>query len=234
MGGGNARVSNLRLTIQARTDAAIVVMIRIKVVSRGPLLTGTYLACYRGGGDFAVQRDARVDLDEPDPRVRYFVADQETSTSLSLTLTRQTVEMIDLYVTATRASYEWTAEADILADGKQYTLSIDYQGKPFRTSGLAPGAAIVYVAGTSGGWTPESISSSPHSSPSAAAQRSARVVYAAGQRLYLLVFDTQPQELANFLDASGKRPQVDYLTALAWSADGRFLVQCLSFDLSHV
>jgi hypothetical protein len=135
LGGADAGATNLRLVLQGRASA-VLVTVRIKVVERRPAQDGTYLACPRGG-DFAVPRDVRINLDEPTPSVRYFVQSKEVKSPFILSIPPGTSEIVDLHITASKGLYRWTAELELLADGRRRTEPIDDHGQPFRTTSLA-------------------------------------------------------------------------------------------------
>jgi hypothetical protein len=125
----------IRIVIQGWTDAAAIVAPRIKVHSRSALQLGMYVACERGGGDYTYPRDVRVDLDESNPTPHYFAFDQEVQDPFMLSVSQQRVEVVDLRVTASERLYEWTAELDVFTAGRQDTITVDDNGRPFRLSG---------------------------------------------------------------------------------------------------
>jgi hypothetical protein len=111
------------------------------------------VSCHIDGGDFVVPRDVRVNLDEPQPVLHYFVAGQEVASPFVLSLTSGEAEVIDLHVTATTGLNDWTAEIAVVVDGDRRITVIDDDGQPFRTTGVLPEAATVYEWG-GGGWEP--------------------------------------------------------------------------------
>lgn len=143
LGGSDAGATNLRVTVQGRSEASVVLTLRVKILERHAVKQGIYLTCPRGG-DAVVPRDVRFDLDEKSPSPHYFISDQEAESALIMSVTKGHEEIIDIHAAAEDGLYHWVAELDILADGQRIVETLDDSGKPFRTSGVVRAAAYSF------------------------------------------------------------------------------------------
>lgn len=156
LGGADAGSSSARVVVQGLANAAVVLAVRVKIVARDPIQSGTYLACRSGGGGLVVPRDVVVNLDDVDPVPKYLVRGRDTGKPFALTVSQGESEIIDLYAKATTGCYLWIAEIDATIDGKRHTFVINDEGRPFRTSGLQPGPKTVYAYSSGDSqWTAE-------------------------------------------------------------------------------
>ena len=136
LGGADVGVTYVRIVLQGRTRANVLIEGRILVKNRLPAIPGPYEDCTQVGGDFAVSRDVRVDLEDPNLRWEYYVLGQRQDGPFLLSITEGASEVIDLQVYARTALFEWTAELELLVDGERSVVPITDNGTVFRTSGI--------------------------------------------------------------------------------------------------
>jgi hypothetical protein len=148
-GGVPAHHRLIRLIVRARGDDVVVVNgLRILVHDRRDPLAGWYVrsgAC--GPGEV---RKANIDLDQQPPRVEFYERDDASpKRSLTLKVSRDDIEIIDIEAITTRFDVTWSAELLYEVGGETNSVRVDDHGQPFRVSAVAKGRTYVdsYEAG---------------------------------------------------------------------------------------
>jgi hypothetical protein len=141
-GGVPAHHRLIRLIARARGDDVVVVNgLRILVHDRRDPPAGWYVrsgAC--GPGEV---RKANIDLDQP-PRVEFYERDDAPrKRSLTLQVSRDDIEIIDIMATTTRFDVTWSAEPLYEVRGKTDSIRVDDHGEPFRVIAVAKGRTYV-------------------------------------------------------------------------------------------
>jgi hypothetical protein len=140
LGGADAMATNIRLTLQARSNASTDVIVRgkVQILRRADNMDGSHVTC-EPGGDLGVPRHVRIALDEEPSDWTYFVFDRHVNGPAALTIGPGESEMIDLRVLASKGMYYWKVKLELLVDGHRKKISIDDDGQPFVTSGVIRG-----------------------------------------------------------------------------------------------
>jgi hypothetical protein len=134
-GGVDAGVTKLRLTLIGDELTTVVMdALRVVITKHTDPLNGTYVVCTVGGADITTRHIA-VDLDLfGEPTTRYVKDGGESTGRFVFQLTRGEAEIFNIEARAESSYCEWVAELFLLVDGKRRTISIDDDGKPFRTT----------------------------------------------------------------------------------------------------
>jgi hypothetical protein len=156
-GGIDASTTLVEITVQGRTEAAIVLTdFRVRVIERRDPLPGYLVRVGEAGGGPLLARLIRFDLDESVPRGE--TRDQrenaqEPRWSFPLQVSSTDPEYIYLVVAAETCDCSWVAEIDYVQQGEPGTSVVDNGGVPFRTSGAsAVQASFTTVDGRSFTW----------------------------------------------------------------------------------
>lgn len=120
--------TEIRVTLVGVGPSSVVVDgVRANIISRRPA-TGIGVSCRTGGADIT-PRGIEINLDW-DPGVVTFPQDQ--GHGLMISLAAGEVERLHLLATS-QDRVQWTAELDLIVDGKRKTVVLDDDGEPFRT-----------------------------------------------------------------------------------------------------
>lgn len=132
----------LKITIQARVDAAVLVE-KVRVVGhrKVPLRDGMILTRGVGGADLEPRR-FEIDFDwGQEPVVTWTKPGGEPGEPLALKLAAGDVEQFHVWANANQRGeavwHEWTIELHLLVEGQRVVHSIDNYGSPFIT--VSPG-----------------------------------------------------------------------------------------------
>ncbi|MDG4859877.1 helix-turn-helix domain-containing protein [Streptomyces sp. T-3] len=131
----------VRLSVQGRSDTAVVLeALRVRVVGRTAPAEGNAYAMDQGCGGAITPRSFSVDLDKDRPIARS-VAGNDSGTPIPAVRMPYRVSAKDpevLLVTAKTSSCDcrWYLELDWSSQGREGTVRIDDDGRPFRTSAV--------------------------------------------------------------------------------------------------
>ncbi|WP_308406498.1 helix-turn-helix domain-containing protein [Streptomyces sp. AC602_WCS936] len=138
----HGRETLVRLSVQGRSDTAVVLeALRVRVVGRTAPAEGNAYAMDQGCGGSITPRYFAVDLDKDRPIARA-VAGNDSGTPIPAVRMPYRVSAKDpevLLVTAETSSCDcrWYLELDWSSQGREGTVRIDDDGRPFRTSAIA-------------------------------------------------------------------------------------------------
>lgn len=139
----------LNVTLQGAADSTVLVDgLSVLVVSQDEPI-GNAFVCPVGGASGSA-RSINVDL-ERDGVVTHTADGGEPANKFSFTLTRGEIETFHITARAERARCEWTAELNLIVDGKRRTVYIDDDGQPFRTCGAE---GLPQWRGSTNRWVP--------------------------------------------------------------------------------
>lgn len=147
-GGADADESRLRLTVTGVRDGEVSLdSMSVDVESR-PLPEGIVAACPVGGASGSVH-GLVVDLQARS--VRFVVADE--TAPARFTLRKGETEAFDIYAVGYDAPrlYTWNLTLTVVAGGDRRTITVDDNGRPFRTAGAAA-AGTRMVVWKNGAW----------------------------------------------------------------------------------
>ncbi|GAA2491093.1 helix-turn-helix domain-containing protein [Streptomyces gobitricini] len=131
----------VRLSVQGRSDTAVVLeALRVRVVGRTAPAEGNAYAMDQGCGGAITPRSFAVDLDKDRPIARAVVGN-DSGTPIPAVRLPYRVSAKDpevLLVTAGTSSCDcrWYLELDWSSQGREGTVRIDDDGRPFRTSAI--------------------------------------------------------------------------------------------------
>lgn len=109
-------------------DAVLISAMRVKVLHRGPPLTGIPVACETEGE--AHIRAVSIDLDATPPRVTYDAG----AKPFAFTIGNGETETFNILASTRCAHYRWTLELDISVSGTKRTIEVRDKSGPFETS----------------------------------------------------------------------------------------------------
>lgn len=150
----------VRLTVQGRTGTAVVLeALRVRVVGRTAPAQGTAYAMDRGCGGAITPRSFDVNLDKERPIARA-VAGSDTGTPIPAVrmpyrVSAQDPEVLLVNARTQACDCRWYLELDWSSQGREGTVRIDDDGRPFRTSGIKGLSRYVYDT-SARGWMPYS------------------------------------------------------------------------------
>ncbi|MEU3899139.1 helix-turn-helix transcriptional regulator [Streptomyces sp. NPDC045251] len=137
----HGRETLVRLSVQGRSDTAVVLeALRVRVAGRTAPAEGNAYAMDQGCGGSVTPRYFAVDLDKDRPIARA-VAGNDSGTPIPAVRMPYRVSAKDpevLLVTARTSSCDcrWYLELDWSSQGREGTVRIDDDGRPFRTSAV--------------------------------------------------------------------------------------------------
>lgn len=147
-GGVDAYVTQLSVTLQAKTDVAVLVE-NVRVRNRTQAVTGGVILSRAVGGADLQSRHFRVDLDwGPTPLVT-FEDEGDGATVPRMKIAAGDVEQFQIWAQAQSGRHEWTLELLLLVEGRRRIVAVDDGGRPFVTVGPDGLAVRVNAAGTS-------------------------------------------------------------------------------------
>ncbi|MFD8231796.1 helix-turn-helix domain-containing protein [Streptomyces sp. NPDC059696] len=150
----------VRLTVQGRTDTAVVLeALRVRVVGRTAPAQGYAYAMDRGCGGAITPRSFDVNLDKDRPIARA-VAGSDAGTPIPAVrmpyrVSARDPEVLLVNARTTACDCRWYLELDWSSEGRRGTVRIDDDGRPFRTSGIQGLPRYVYDT-SARAWTPYS------------------------------------------------------------------------------
>jgi hypothetical protein len=153
-GGIPANVTHVTISVQAKSDAAVLLTgLKFQVIRTAPV-TGTHLIppgeC--GGGQdvrkFAVNLDERDPTARPIPAMWASEADQKYVTNFPYKVSHADPEYIELVVYTIENDCTWTATLKWVADGQAGKTEIKNGGAPFRLSSSKNSGAWEYDLAT--------------------------------------------------------------------------------------
>jgi hypothetical protein len=152
-GGCDAVKTTLRITVQAKENAAV--LIESVLVDRAegpepykPVTTGVVAVCPVGGADV---NPKRLDIDlEMDPPVGEWLDEdgQRLRERRQISLARRETDQFLVWAHAENGDHRWTLRLNLLVNGRRQTFTIDDGGKPFRTIGRHGLAAFTWYGDT--------------------------------------------------------------------------------------
>ncbi|MFG1802863.1 hypothetical protein ACGFI4_22245 [Micromonospora carbonacea] len=147
--------TRVRLSVVGQwTGPVFVTQIRARVQRRSAPLSGAYVfEGSQGGGE---PLKIGFDLDEPDSIARVVTEKLELGAAYvdghSLTLSPGEPLTVDVQAQTDRSYCEWVIELDVDLGGERRVLTVDDDGRPFRSSSLARNYQERYYAKITGGW----------------------------------------------------------------------------------
>lgn len=133
-GGVPAGVTTTSFVVQGRTSAATVLTgIEVDVVERRPVARGIFFGPAGAGG--VSVRGFSVDLDAPD-RVESGAGEDLPAVNFPYKVSATEPEAFELTAGTLECDCLWVAHLHWTGGGRSGTLTIDEQGKPFRTVGI--------------------------------------------------------------------------------------------------
>jgi hypothetical protein len=134
MAGTNATDTLVRLVIRGDSASPVILQnLDVEVVNRQPALAGTFIG-QDGLGSGVTVRYVSADLDSTPPDVRFVNPAGETLDVLPLQVTPSDVEVIDIYAFSLECDCEWVVNLVFAVDGETESMTVDDDGKPFRTT----------------------------------------------------------------------------------------------------
>ena len=139
-GGCDAGMTTLRITVQAKENAAVLIESILADRSPGgspygPVATGVTALCMTGG---AAVEPARLDISlEVEPIAGTWVDGDGAvlSEKRQFALDRRGTEQFLVWAHATEGDHRWTLRLLLLVNGRRQEVTVDDGGKPFRTVG---------------------------------------------------------------------------------------------------
>ncbi len=140
----------VRLSLRAVSDEPVTVdAVRARVISDARPLRGWFTA--EAGCQVEPVRRARLNLDRTRAAARYVGADERSSKTLSLAVSRTDPQVIELHAATRRHRVAWVAELTVRnADGDPSTITVDDGGKPFRVTSERSSRSYRPIYGQSG------------------------------------------------------------------------------------
>ncbi|GAA2709735.1 hypothetical protein ACFY2R_23480 [Micromonospora olivasterospora] len=147
-------LTRVRLSVVGQWSAPVfVTQIRARVLRRSAPLSHAYVFQQSQGGGEPLK--IGFDLDEPDSIARVIGPDGRLGGAYvddrSLTLTPGEPLTIDVQAQTGRSYCEWAIEFDLDLDGEQRVVTVDDDGRPFRSTSLANHYQDRYHASITGG-----------------------------------------------------------------------------------
>lgn len=139
----DAGMTFLKATIQAKSDAAVVIeSVRVVVHRKVQLDGGMILTRPTGGADLVPRRiEIDFDFNPNSPLVTWYKAGGEPGKPIAINLSSGEIEQFHIWAKAYQGveavRYEWSFELLLLVEGARRVHRIDDNGKPFVT--VCPG-----------------------------------------------------------------------------------------------
>lgn len=140
----------MEIVVRGTSDSPVIINgLRIVITQRSNPIPGWYSTGIACGGQTV--RQAYVDLDATPPRISYWpdpgqtdLPNQKPSRSLTLRVTRDDIEILDIFAVTDKYAVSWYA--DLLYDtaNKAGTFRIDDHGKPFQQTAVVKGSSHAY------------------------------------------------------------------------------------------
>lgn len=155
LGGVDAGDTRVMITVHGRSDQQVILQdLRIEIVSRDPLVSG-YSFSGACGEMFAV-RFLDVDLDQVPPVIVGGGGWRDEGSDVPVpvkpvefpyVISKTDPEAFDLVASTAECNCTWRAKLKWISDGKTGEITIDDDGKPFRTHTEKDYASFVSYAG---------------------------------------------------------------------------------------
>ncbi len=134
-GGKDVFVTQLSVTMQAKTDVAVVVE-GVRAKSRTRPVTEGYVVTRPTGGAGLSPRHFSVDLDwGPDPVVTFYGDGGEPAPVPTMRIAAGDIERFQIWAEASQGWHDWSLELLLLVEGRRMTVPINNNGAPFTTVG---------------------------------------------------------------------------------------------------
>jgi hypothetical protein len=152
LGGHDADVTMLQVTLQAKSAVSVVVDRPAVRHSREELTDGAILLCPVGGADLLPRR-IELDLDTfaGDSTLSRFLDYDEEAPLPALQLAGGDVERFQIWATATSGYHQWQLELPLLVDGRRERFVVNNGGDAFRLVGIE---GLPTYAWDRGQWSP--------------------------------------------------------------------------------
>jgi len=133
-GAVEARSGVVTLSMTSPKGAIVINALKVKALERGPAVAGVFVGPWGSGDIF--KRAYEVDLDEqsPTPVMRSEESD-DGSWSFPISLGPSDTYIAEVVGYAKRSDVSWVIEIDYVSEGKIRTVTVDDDGRPFRTTG---------------------------------------------------------------------------------------------------
>ncbi|MGH2698468.1 MAG: hypothetical protein ACRDJL_04620 [Actinomycetota bacterium] len=135
LGGVDANFTQVKVVVRGTSSGPVILQdLRVNVVDRQPPLEGIYVP--PSGGDLVDVRWVNVALDESPPRIsggEGFIPG-EGKWNFPLQVTESETEVFYIVAATESCDCRWTAELFYLANGQEESITIDNDGRPFRTT----------------------------------------------------------------------------------------------------
>lgn len=145
LGGVDARFTRVEVILEGNASGTLVLdEIRAQVVGRRPPLKGSWLVCSVGGAE-ASPRRIEVDLDRDPPLVQYLrEGDEPVRAPILFTLKKGEVETFFVHAKTTTCDCSWRIFFRLLERGRRHVITVDDDGRPFRTTATNRSAYYVW------------------------------------------------------------------------------------------
>lgn len=136
LGGHDADVTMLQVTLQARRDVAVVVDRPAVRHCRSELSLGAVLLCPVGGADLLPRRiELDFDTFDGDVAVPRFLDYDEEAQLPALALAGGEIERFHIWAVARTGLHQWQMELPLLVDGRRRRIVLNDGGDAFRLAG---------------------------------------------------------------------------------------------------
>ncbi len=153
MGGVDALLTYVKLTLTARSDVTVVVdALRPRIAERRAVPAWRHLQCAVGGASITPRRAEVRFGDFAQPVFSWVDQSGDHVSAPSFSLSGSDVEELHLWAWSDREWISWTADLLLLVDGKRRVIAISDNGRPFVTTGVE--GAVSTHSWSSGAWTP--------------------------------------------------------------------------------
>jgi hypothetical protein len=145
--GVDADETNVHAYLQGTPGAAVIVDdIDVTLVRRSTPKPRTSAHCPAPGGAVGNPRLIDIDLDADPPEVLYAEAGDDFSARrrLNFKLMDAQGETFRLHAHTRRCDCEWRARVHLVVNGQRLELTLDEDGRPFRTSASAPARHVAW------------------------------------------------------------------------------------------
>ena len=133
MGGIDAYSTVLRLVIRGRSEEPVILHgLEVEKVAEPPL-TGT-LVSYFGQGAGQVVRFFDIDLDQEPAKVDFIDRGNEPAVLFPYRVTSSELEVFDIHASTLKSHVKWRLRLRYSAAGKDASMTIDDDGRPFETT----------------------------------------------------------------------------------------------------
>jgi hypothetical protein len=144
MGGVDSIETLIRASVSGTSSAPVVLQdLQIHVIERRRPLEGSQLT-YTGLGAPISVRFIDVNLDQEPPTWEYLDSQGEPTDHFPFEVTETETEVFDIRAFTLRCDCVWTAELHYSTEGEEGAITIDNDGRPFRTTAFSEEAQGEY------------------------------------------------------------------------------------------